>query len=58
MPKLLGGEKVILKLYQAATQVASPGPPWVIARISSNTAKANAVRRIRMMAMICCSIGR
>ena len=53
----LAAKQLEVDKAQAATQVASPGPPWVIARISSNTAKAKAVRRIRMMAMICCSIG-
>ena len=40
------------------TQVASPGPPCVIARISSNTANAKAVRSTRITAITGRSIGR
>ena len=38
-------------VYQAATQVALPGPPWVMARISSKTMKAKVVRRIKLTAI-------
>ena len=47
-----GGWNAVRYVYQAATQVALPGPPWVIAKISSNTMKANVVLKMRLTAMI------
>ena len=44
-------------MYQAATHVSLPGPPWVMAMISSNTMKPNVVRRMSVTAMMGMSSG-
>src|SRR5262249_58031846 len=45
---LNGGWNEIRYVNHAATHVALPGPPWVMAKIASNTMKANVVRRTRL----------
>src|SRR5215813_8052600 len=50
-PTLNGGWNEMRYVYHAATQVALPGPPWVMARISSKTMKAKVVLRMRLTAM-------
>jgi len=56
-PMLNGGWNDMRYVYQAATHVSLPGPPCVMAMISSKTMNPNVVRRISVTAMIGMSSG-